>query len=184
MCDDFFVNFFRKKMQIGVLGPAGTFSDLAFSAFFRGKKAEKIFFENFSEMFSALFSKKLDAIFVPVKTKIRAVAEIQKLQKKYHFSAENYFDFPVEYFLVGRKNDEIFKIFGRDESFLVAENFLKKHFSRAEKIAVESSATAVEKLKTGKNAAAICAEKSAGNFEILKKVGDGMTTFALLKAQN
>lgn len=165
---------------MGVLGPAGTFSDLAFSQFL--SEHERVFFGDFPKIFTALFTGDLDAAFVPLKTEVRKVQEIEKLQKKYDFYIPKKFDFPVHYALVGKQKESIQQIFGRDEALAVCASFLDKVFPMAKKIAVSSSSVAVQKIAENPFSAAICPEASAGDFPIVEReIASGRTQFGLLQ---
>ena len=179
---EFHGNFAGEK--IAILGPVGTFSEIAANRIF--PKNKKVLVGSIDEVFDILKSGKVNFGFVPFENKIDG-AVIPTLDGLKNGAAKIYasFKIPIAHFLIAPKNaGEIQRIFSHPQALAQCKNFLRENFGAAKILPADSTAAAAENLT--ENSAAIVAEKLARNlkFKILAEncadEKDNLTVFGLI----
>ncbi len=148
------------NLKIGVLGPQGTFSDAAASAYLKKANAlgKKVFFATLPGVFDALEGGKVGLAVVPVENALGGTVSItvdRLFASNFKISGE--IVLPVSHALCVMESAQggIKKIFGHPQAFEQCRAFLKKNFPQARLVPSQSNVQALnDLLKSGDETAA------------------------------
>lgn len=179
------------KQKIYVLGPAGSFSDLAVRRF---KKAKIVYASSFAVLFKRMQSGSL--VLLPVRNKIIGpIPEIKKYLQAHPVKIMKKFMMPISFILASKKKmllSEVRKIYSIGPAMDQCKKFLKAYLSSAQKVRVYSTSSAYKKIVQlmAKNAAAIGSLPGAKKhqlFVLSQEIQDDpkdWTEFALVKVNS
>ncbi len=158
------------KVDMGVLGPQLTWSDLAAEHFFPHKSRE--WYPNFSLIFSALEKGKIKMGFCPIENKISGtVCEVWDELSTGKYWIESVHDFPINHLLAASNKQKPRVIFGHAAAIAQCRKSLQKHYPHARLVPVASNSEAVSRAKNVIDSAAICSPEAANaaHFSIIRK---------------
>jgi prephenate dehydratase/prephenate dehydrogenase len=179
-----------KKGEIGVIGPAYTYSDVVTGKYF--KKASKAYFNTIGEVFEAVTKGHTKKGVVPIENLLHGtVRETLDELFKNKLKITGEISFPIHHCLISHteaKQSDIKKIFSHSQAIQQCSNYLKKKHKKAEIVNCSSTAFALQKIlqKNDKSIAVIGAKEAAHahNLKILKeKIEDSKenrTTFVTI----
>lgn len=159
----------RDHADIGVLGPAMTWSDLAAQKFF--PRHSRRLFSNFPAIFSALHNNEITAALLPIENKISGT-----IRQVWEGIADNncwisaVYDFPVAHVLAATGKREVRTIFSHEASLAQCRKFLARKYPKAKLVPVASNSEAILRARSAALSAAICSREAAeqADFVILE----------------
>lgn len=159
----------ERVMQIGYLGPAGTFTQAAALKHF-GHGVDSLPFNTIDEVFRELAAGTIDYGVVPVENSTEGVV---------NHTLDSFLDSPAkicgevelrihQHFLVspGQKPEAIKRIYTHQQSLAQCRKWLETHWGGVEKIAVNSNAEAARRVQQEKDAAAIAGDMAAEQYQL------------------
>lgn len=165
--------------KLAVLGPAGTFSEMAAQKYIkeRRKKFELFFFRSIFEVFEAVENKTCEIGIVPVENSIEGSVN-KTLEELFNGKLRivNAVDFLISQCLVAKKSvlkKNIKIIYSHQQALAQSHRFLSKNFKKANLVEMPSTSAAFEKilLINSGTEAAIGSENGAKKFglKVLEK---------------
>jgi prephenate dehydratase len=120
--------------RIGVLGPAGTYSEKAALLWSKGRNdAELVYFGDFEDALRAVESGELDVAVVPVENSLEgAVTVVMDLLLHLKVTIAGEVNLPIRLCLVGRGESEIKVVLSHPQPLAQCRQYLKKNFPQAE----------------------------------------------------
>jgi chorismate mutase / prephenate dehydratase len=159
----------EKPMQIGFLGPIGTFTQSAAIKHF-GNACKTIPYRSINSVFHAVATKQIDYGVVPIENSTEGVVT---------HTLDSFVDFPVnicaevtvrvEHNLAISKNNsnnKINRIYSHQQSFAQCRSFIDEFYSNVEKISLSSNAAAAKILSNNKNSAAITSKTAIDLYDL------------------
>ena len=180
------INRGDRKMTIGVLGPAGTFSEQAAKRW-STEPAEFVYFSDVGEIASSVGSR-VDLGVVPVENSLEgSVGATLDALLKYHVTIVGEIILPIQHSLLARSETAPIKtIISHPQATAQCRRFLQRHFSDAEIQVAASTAHAAE-LASGKDGVAAIASADIALryglkilFEEIQDVDENHTRFIVL----
>lgn len=137
-------------MRVAVLGPRGTYSDLAAREFFKREKPGIEYFPLVSDVALAVEQGKADAGIIPVESlREGSVGEALDALAWHDVKVEAEMIFPISHSLLGVKGaklSDITQVLSHPQAISQCREFLKSHLPRAELIEMSSTAKAAEQV--------------------------------------
>lgn len=159
----------ERVMQIGYLGPAGTFTQAAALKHF-GHAVESLPFNTIDEVFRELASGAIDYGVVPVENSTEGVV---------NHTLDSFLESPAkicgevelrihQHFLSspGQNPEKIKRIYTHQQSLAQCRKWLDTHWSGVEKIALNSNAEAARRVQKEKDSAAIAGDMAAEQYQL------------------
>jgi prephenate dehydrogenase len=162
----------KNPKAVGILGPAETFSHLAFKAFCKlQKKNFSIrFFSSLPGIFTAYKKGEISSLFVPIENKIHgSVGDSLNGIVRIGIPIAAVFEMPINPVLMILKDSPqktIAKIFSHSQPLSQCSDYLNTYFPEAELIATHSTVSAVERMIKTPHSAAIASEEVEKNFPV------------------
>jgi prephenate dehydratase len=180
---------------LGVLGPTGTYTDLAATKYLRGQnlKLEKIYFPGVTDVFVAVEKGKVTVGIAPVENLIHGTVREtmdELFQRKVHIIRQ--IDYKINHVLValpGVKKSAIAVIASHEQALNQCRNYLARNFPNVKKQAYSTTITALQALigNKDKKTAVIMPEEVASRFPVqvlARKIQDdnhNKTKFVIIK---
>jgi prephenate dehydratase len=158
----------KSEGKIAVLGPAGTFSDIAAEKYLskNGLKMSKVFTKDIDECFNLIENGKIPLALVPIENKLNGTVRetLDNLfSRKVNIVDE--ISLPIHHYLVGLKNakiSDIKTVSSHSQAIHQCKKFLNKKLKRVNFESMESTAFALQKLMNSKDKTmAVIASKDA-----------------------
>ncbi len=168
-----------KGKDLAVLGPANSYSDLVAQKY--SSHSEIYYAKNIREICELVKSGKIKEGIVPIENKIEgSIRETMDLLFEKNLKVVQKAILPIKHCLAvlpGTKKADINLILSHSQPLGQCEQYIKKHFPKADILATSSTSEAMHHLhsKNLKNAAAIGSIESAKNLELkiyAKNIGD------------
>ena len=159
----------ERVMQIGYLGPAGTFTQAAALKHF-GHAVESVPFNTIDEVFRELAAGAIDYGVVPVENSTEGVVN-HTLDSFIDSSAKICGEVELrihQHFLISpdQKPENVKRIYTHQQSLAQCRKWLDNHWGEAEQIAVNSNAEAARLVKNEKDSAAIAGDMAAEQYQL------------------
>ncbi|MEM2192049.1 MAG: prephenate dehydratase [Candidatus Hadarchaeales archaeon] len=156
-------------MRVAVLGPKGTYSDLAAREFFKGRKMEPIYFSMISDVVAAVEKGDADVGFIPVESLMEgSVGEALDALAWHDVKIQAEMVFPISHSLLavkGARLKDITQVLSHPQALAQCREFIKKNLPKAELIEMSSTAKAAEQVaKVGQKHMAAIGPKILGKF--------------------
>lgn len=179
----------RETAEIGTLGPALTWSDLAVQQFFADNS--KYLYPSFAAIFSALQKEEIRMALVPIENNISGtVREVWDGIASHDFWIEQVVELSIAHVLATPRQQPIKTVFAHSHALAQCRSFLTKAYPQANPVAVASNSEALVRARMFANAAAICsrqAAESAGFAVLSEAISDrpnNTTRFALIRKKS
>ena len=182
-------------MKIGYLGPQGTYTEEATDQFIIQQgivKSEKVSFTSIKTVFESLDKQEVKALVVPLRNSIAGdYKETSECLQKYRVSQVDYLKLKIK-LAIGihpkAVKEDVTEIKSKDTALKECAIYLKRNFSQASKVEVESTSTTMEEIIVNnlRSVAAIGSERGMrlyGLKIINEDIGDkeeNVTTFIYL----
>lgn len=157
------------KNSLGVLGPRGTFSDIAASNY--DQKSTKAYLQSIDEIFEAVAKGKIKEGIVPIENKLHGTVRESLdalFHNKVHIAKE--MELAIHHCLITLPHAKNIKtVISHSQALNQCKKYLRKYFPKAQLQALASTATAIEKLITTQDSTiAVIAPKQAAATNKLK----------------
>lgn len=182
-------------MNIGYLGPIGTFSEVAALKYTASNPSWKLFaYGDIPDIVAAVYQEEMEEGIIPFENSIEGsvTSSIDSLLLNSHVFIKKEITIPIEQCLLAQKQlpvENVKKIISHSQGLAQCRGYIKKNFPNAEVESVSSTAQAAAIASSSVNVAAIAPQRAAAVYDlkvIAKDIADNIhnkTRFVVLSAQ-
>ncbi|MEM1243854.1 MAG: prephenate dehydratase [Pseudomonadota bacterium] len=158
----------QKPIQVGYLGPQGTFSQAALIQHF-GQAVRQMACESIEDIFKQIESNKIDYGVVPIENSTTGMINLtldRLLVSPLQIIGEIKLRIQQNLLSLSTEIKNLKTIYSHQQSLWQCQNWLKQHLPQAKQIAVASNAKAAELAKQDATSAAIAGELAAKAYQL------------------